>query len=283
MCLLAFDWNPNPPRGTTTNTTTTTTTTTSSSNRRLIMAVNRDEYYNRPTDTAHFWNERPHIYASRDRVLGGTWLAVSQTGRMAVLTNYHCKQDVGMKFPRSRGDIPVDFCDGTSSSMSAIDFAKELQQRQGDYKGFNAVLFDGQTVVYCCNRCTTHFYHELPAGTYGLSNHLLDTPWPKVERTKHAVGKRLRPNMTRQQMEAVLLEEFTNPERVEDERLIPNTLGKDLEKNLSAIFVQGPNYGTRTTTILSFDGRGFDVFEKNYETPCTKASSSYQRVDCLIQ
>ena len=148
MSLAALEWNPG-------------------SKRPLIMAFNRDEYYDRPTETAHFWDDKPHIYASRDLLTDGTWLASSTIGRLAALTNFHDRRDNGKKYPRTRGEIPVNFCD---SSTSAVGFAKHLETLRDDYKGFSALLFDGKHLVYCCNRSKATFFRELPSGTYGLGN-----------------------------------------------------------------------------------------------------------------
>ena len=245
MCLTALGWKP-------------------SSRRPLLLAFNRDEYYNRPTEKADFWEDKPHIYGSRDKVMGGTWLACSTKGRMAALTNFHNREDKGRKFPQSRGEIPVEFCD---CNLTAVEFAQQLEERKDDFKGFNVILFDGTSLVYCCNRASAEegFYKELPPGVYGLSNHLLDTPWPKVEQTKRTL-ERVKSGLPHEDLVDIIMEEFTNPERVSDPALLPKTLGEDMERNLSAVFVQGPDYGTRTTTIVSFvHGRGFDMLERHYE------------------
>ena len=262
MCLTALEWTPE-------------------SKRPLILAFNRDEYYERPTEPAHFWQDKPHIYASRDSVMGGTWLACSTTGRMAALTNFHCREDkMGKKFPRTRGEIPVDFCD---SNLSAVEYAKELEMSRDDFKGFSIMLFDGESLVYCCNRSSGDFFRQLTPGTYGLSNHVLDTPWPKVERTKRAMS-RIPPNVTAQEVAPLLMEEFTNPEHVTDTNLIPKTLGEEMERYLSAVFVQGPDYGTRTTSIISFTKHdGFDVLETNFEGSLLKSSSTFQHIKCIYQ
>ena len=213
--------------------------------------------------------------------MGGTWLACSTKGRMAALTNFHNREDKGKKFPQSRGDVPVEFCD---SDLTALEFAQHLEGRKDDFKGFSVILFDGNNLVYCCNRAIDGegFYKELPPGVYGLSNHLLDTPWPKVEQTKRAL-ERVPSGLPHEEMVDILMEEFTNKRRVSDPSLLPKTLEADLEKNLSAVFVEGPDYGTRTTTIVTFvHGKGFDMLERHYENKEHNLDpiTTFQHVKC---
>ena len=68
MCLILFAWR-------------------SHSQHKLLVAANRDEFYARPTASAHFWHDAPHILAGRDLEQGGTWLGITSNGRFAALTN----------------------------------------------------------------------------------------------------------------------------------------------------------------------------------------------------
>ena len=54
----------------------------------LIIASNRDEYYNRSTEKAHFWKDNLEILGGRDKKYGGTWLGITKTGKIGMLTNY---------------------------------------------------------------------------------------------------------------------------------------------------------------------------------------------------
>jgi uncharacterized protein with NRDE domain len=254
MCLISLDWRPE-------------------ARPSLILASNRDEYYERPSQQAQYWKDQPHIYGGRDLLLGGSWLTCSTNGRLAAVTNFFSKEDRGKKYPKSRGEIITNFA---SSNLSAKEFAIQyLEPQKDEYSGFSALLFDGTTLVCCSNRDPKQFLCELPAGTYGLSNHLLNTPWPKVEKAKQALTKLSR-DMTHDQLVAVLLDELHDATRVSDKSLLPTTLGEEEEHIRSAVCVQGQTFGTRTTTIVTFDDQhGFEVTEENYETPFASASLSH--------
>jgi uncharacterized protein with NRDE domain len=250
MCLIALDWRPD-------------------DHKSLILVANRDEYYERPSQPAHYWKDQPHIYGGRDLLLGGSWLTCSTSGRLAAVANFIKKEDIGKKYPRSRGEIITNF---VSSRLSAKHFADQLEKLKDDYSGFSALLFDGESLVCCSNRDPSQFTRALSAGLYGLSNHLLDTPWPKVEKAKHALTKVTR-DMNHNQLVDVLLKEMRDTTRVSERSLLPTTLGEEEEQIRCSVFVRGPVFGTRTTTIVVFDDRdGFDFTEKNYETPFAGSS-----------
>ena len=256
MCLAAFDWNPNERKS-------------------LIVSFNRDEFFERPSQLAHYWEDQPHLYGGRDLKFGGSWLTCSTSGRLAFITNFLKAEDIGKKYSRSRGEITTNFC---NSSVSAEEFSKEIEDIQYDYSGFNAVLFDGENLVCCSNRDPSRFARVLPAGCYGLSNHLLDTPWPKLLKAKNSLSKVNR-DMEPKQLSDILIREMTDPERVSDRSLLPGVLPEEHEHNLSAVFVKGPTYGTRTTDILTFDSQsGFDFTQKTYKTPHAEASWSHAHI-----
>ena len=301
MCLIVFNWKPG-------------------SFPSLVVGANRDEQFDRPSDTARFWKDKPHIFAGRDALMGGTWLACSTNGRFAAVTNYHEPRPEGASrqqtYPKSRGEIPVQFVseqtkDGkAASTISVVEFIKaNLEVCHKEYGGYNAILFDGTSLVYCSNRgCTkdedtySFVMRELPPGLYGLSNHLLDTPWPKVDKAKIALSKALSATLTssvlssEKKVERVdsngssdhtdlakkLIEVMGDDSRVLEVDLLPVTLGEWEETIRSSIFVDGPTFGTRTTTIVSYHCQnGFDFTEKNYKTrhPTSESSFLYQHID----
>ena len=296
MCLIVVDWRPlNRPHSNSTEANQEESTSIHHNpgepSTRLILASNRDEFLIRPSEPAHFWND--HIYAGKDLEKGGTWLACSKNRRLAAVTNYHDRHDRDKSYPKSRGEIPILFCE---SAVSSIDFARELlEPRQDDYGGFSALLMDGTTLVYCSNRNGNNaFASVLPPGLYGLSNHLLDTPWPKVQKAKGILSNvtkqwsisnnnTSKATSTHQTYAKYLLQEFGETNATNSD--MPATALQDMayveEQLRSAIFVRIPTYGTRTTTIVTFDSEhGFDVSEQNHKTPHTDPSFSYQHVAC---
>ena len=141
---------------------------------RLVLAANRDEFYDRPTRHVAFWDDAPEILAGRDLKAGGTWMGITKKGRFAAITNY---RDSGMTIENapSRGDLVKDFLIGKSRPH---DYLESLQNKGQDYNGFNLIIGDGNELFYYSNRDGN--IHNIEPGVHGLSNHLLNTPWPKV-------------------------------------------------------------------------------------------------------
>ncbi|TNC82235.1 MAG: hypothetical protein C9356_04250 [Oleiphilus sp.] len=242
MCLIIFRWQPHHTNP-------------------LTLLSNRDEFYARASQSAHFWEDSPGVYGGRDHEKGGTWLAVSRSGRLACVTNY--REPIPRNQTRSRGEIPTDFL---RQSLSAMAFAHSLQPHHEAFPGFNALLFDGVSLVYTSNRMKTKPVALRP-GIYGISNHLLDTPWPKVSKAKSAVVRCLEqfpsPEPARtNQLLAIMQDETLAP----DDQLPDTGVGPELERLLSAIFIRSPAYGTRTTSLIEvFEDSPLEFTEQNYE------------------
>ena len=220
MCLIAFSWQPE--------------------QLRLHLLANRDEFYARPTAPADWWPDAPDIWAGRDLQAGGTWLGMSRAGRFAALTNV--REGTPGSGLRSRGELVADFLAGEQAPASYLGRVLE----NGDhYAGFNLLVGDlarGE-LHYGGNRPGADA-RRLTAGLYGLSNAMLDTPWPKVERLKQGLAT-LGP--VHEGTAFGLLDDDT---RAALEQL-PNTgVGPEWESLLSSIFIQSPDYGTRAQTVL---------------------------------
>ena len=145
----------------------------------LLVAANRDEFYARRTASADFWPESPQVLAGRDLEAGGTWLGITRQGRFAALTNYRDPSSHKPQAP-SRGKLVADFLRGKDSIDAYLDTLDAIA-----YNGFNLLLGDGKQLIAFSN--ITMQRHELAPGVYGLSNALLDTPWPKVGAGKTAL------------------------------------------------------------------------------------------------
>jgi uncharacterized protein with NRDE domain len=224
MCLIIFDWQPD-------------------SERMLTLASNRDEFYARPSQDAHFWPDYPQIFGGRDLKMKGTWLAVSSYGRLAAVTNYRSIDKNSYRL--SRGEIPHHFL---SSNLDAVEYSQSLAGQ--NYAGFNALLFDGKQLVYCHNHETSkNNYQILTPGQYGLSNHLLDTEWPKVVKTKPALKKAAQLK-GKTEVNEILLQVLSDQEQAKDDALPDTGIGLELEQLLSPPFITSPSYGTRTSTII---------------------------------
>ncbi len=223
----------------------------------IVLAANRDEYYARPTALAAPWDDAPEVFGGRDLQAGGSWFAVSRDGRFAAVTNY---RDAGGAEggERSRGMLVNDYLLGAESPLS---FVKRQAAFGADYRGFNLLVGSAHQLAYYSNR-DAQSPRDLSAGVYGLSNHLLDTPWPKVERGKMLLQKKLQgPDVDTEGLLDLLAD--TTP--ATDQALPDTGVGKALERQLSPMFIQSDEYGTRCSTLCLIDNRGrIQVVERSY-------------------
>lgn len=223
---------------------------------KLVVAANRDEFYQRPTKPAHFWKDEPSILAGLDLQQGGTWLGITKTGKFAALTNFRdpSKPETGKI---SRGALVRDFLAGT---QSPTDFLTALEPE--NYTGFNLLVGDADRLLYYNNLQEETL--EIAPGTYGLSNHFLDTPWPKVVKGKKDLNDYL---STHEEVELdSLFAILANSEQASDS-FLPNTgIGLEFERKLSAMFIKTADYGTRSASILLIDYDGNITFaERTFE------------------
>jgi uncharacterized protein with NRDE domain len=224
---------------------------------RLILAANRDEFYDRPTAPAAFWGDAPAIFGGRDLARGGSWLAVTRSGRIAALTNYREPHPVRHDAP-TRGNLVSDFLAG---DLPAGDYLQRLRRDSLPYSGYNLIVGDLTGLFYYSNKSDQ--LKQLPSGLYGLSNHLLDTPWPKVVRGKEGLARLLSSEEVSPEALFGILADST---RAQDEALPDTGVGLERERLLSSIFIKGDVYGTRSSTVLLVDGEGEATFvERNFD------------------
>jgi uncharacterized protein with NRDE domain len=217
-----------------------------------LIAANRDEFHSRAAEPAHWWQDRPQILAGRDLVAGGTWLGITRTGRFAALTNYRSPQHRRIDAP-SRGGLVT----GALESLgSAEDDLEGLQRVGSGYNGFNLIFSDGQRLgVY---ESVAGAGRVLAPGIYGLSNHVLDTPWPKVERAK----ARLQALLDRTTDPISVLELLRDDRPAADEDLPGTGMSLEWERLLSSAFIRGEDYGTRCSTVIRIDPLGKVCFDE---------------------
>lgn len=207
----------------------------------LVLVANRDEYYQRPTQVAGWWSDSPDVLAGRDQSGGGTWLGVTRSGRWAAVTNY--RDGNAESAMRSRGDLVRAFLQG---SQSAAAYADAVARNGSLYGGFNLLLGSPGELVYCSNR--TPGIRAVAPGVHTLSNHLLDTSWPKARLARQNLVARLRCRgaVTPRQ----LLPLLAHRGRFAD-HLLPSTgVEIEWERALSAPFIVTEDYGTRCTSVL---------------------------------
>ena len=215
---------------------------------RLLVAANRDEFYARPTAPMAFWEEAPDLLAGRDLAAGGTWLGITRQGRFAAITNYRDPCNVRPDAP-SRGALVSGYLQGQEP---ARDYLNRLIPKARDYNGFNLLLGDAEGLCYYSNQDGAP--RILSPGLYGLSNHLLDTPWPKVERGRRQLGALL--ERQADPSPADLLQLLADRTPVPDEALPRTGVSLAWERTLSPMFIASPNYGTRSSTVLQLAAGG---------------------------
>ncbi len=232
MCLIAFAWRAHPGY-------------------RLVVAANRDEYFRRPAAPAAFWPDHPSLLAGRDLEAGGTWLGITLGGRFAAITNYRNPADRRSDAP-TRGRLVSEYLAGAQGPR---EYVAAVARKASQYNGFSMLAGDLESMGFFSNRGGEAL--EIAPGVHALSNHLLDTPWPKVEK-----GKALMREALARPFDAdALLAAFDDTRTAEGAALPDTGVGLELEERLSAIRIAPHGgYGTRCSTVLAIGENGCVTF-----------------------
>lgn len=247
MCLIAFSWNPG-------------------ADMPLLLLANRDEFYERPSAPAEWWADAPGVWGGRDLREGGTWLGVTRAGRFAALTNFRDGQPRSAR-ARSRGELVAGYL---ASDTCPRIYAEDIMARGHEYNGFNLVVGEiygapgrGPAIWYGGNQAGAQA-RSLPPGLYGLSNAVLDTPWPKLTRLKARLAG---VGQAREELVDACMAFLSDPTPADDNELPVTGVPTEWERALSSIFITGPTYGTRAQTVLRADADGrIEATERSYES-----------------
>ena len=241
MCLIGIAWQAHPRFS-------------------LIVAANRDEFYARATRDAHWWVSGD-VLAGRDLAGGGTWLGVTRDGRFAALTNFREPLTADPSDTRpTRGALVTDCLADEHGLLPPTSHA-----RVADYAGFNLlsgkINGDDARLQFITNR--GHDRDVLAPGVYGMSNGELDAPWPKVHALRDAMTQLIEDDA----MEADTLLDVLGQRQTAADAALPDTgVGLELERRLSASFIQSPGYGTRCSSLLAVDYDGEATFiERSFD------------------
>ncbi len=226
MCLIVFAWNHH-------------------RRYRLILAANRDEFYDRPTAKAHFWPDSPDVLAGRDLKEGGTWMGISRTDRFSAITNYRNPSGVKNN-ARSRGFLVSDFL---KSDIPAGKYLGDLQAQKGLYNDFNLLFGDHDDLYYVSSQASEPTI--LSPGIYGLSNHLLNTSWPKVKSARDSLTGTISGDRNFSMEE--LFRSLSDRVVPDDDQLPQTGVGIEWERILGPVFITSTVYGTRSSTVLLID------------------------------
>jgi uncharacterized protein with NRDE domain len=253
MCLIVFAWQAHPRY-------------------RLVLGANRDEFHARPSAPLGWWADAPDILGGRDLQAGGTWLALSRSGRFATVTNY--REDLAPHpDARSRGELVSNFLSGKAA---ALPFAEKLEGE--NYAGFSLLAGrlaqENSELVYVSNRGDPA--RVLEPGLYGLSNASLDTPWPKLLRSKARLAALLEDegDLTSEAVLALLADrEPGSSEDIAD--AIADDLPPETARAIAAPFVVTPAYGTRCSTVVMADTDGkVEIHERRFDNTGSAAGDS---------
>lgn len=236
MCLIAIAWRAHPRYP-------------------LVLVANRDEAFGRPTAPLDFWDDAPGLLAGRDLRDGGTWLGVEHRGRLAAVTNV--RQTPAEPARRSRGSLTVDFLLG---QRSATAHAQALLADAADYGPFNLLLWDRVELVYVSNRPQPRC-RRLGAGVHALSNGDIEANWPKMRRARALLEGWIERG---DDDPAPLFAAFADPRPAPDAELPHTGLAPEDERALSAMFIDRPGYGTRSTSFVAIDAAGVRMLECSY-------------------
>jgi uncharacterized protein with NRDE domain len=271
MCLILTSWQSHPDYP-------------------LVVLANRDEFYDRATDAMHWWDDHPHILAGRDRadVQGepGTWMGLSKLGRFAALTNVRAPSE---KNPdaKTRGEISAQFL---KARVSPEQFIQEKATQFNRYNGFNLLVADvsvqNPSLLWLSNRVQMgkSLRHRkvmnpqaLKPGVYGLSNGMLDSPWPKVQHRIGAFAQLLAMDTGQFKRAENYLGIMSDMTQAPDEYLPETGVSYEWEKVLSSAFIRTPNYGTRATSLIRVrrDGK-YEVVEKRFDANGEIGTQSFE-------
>lgn len=225
MCLIVFAWQVIPGMP-------------------LVVAANRDEFYDRPSAPAAWWEDYPDVYAGRDLRGGGTWLGVARNGRFAALTNIRAPSEKNSDAP-SRGALVANYLTGQATAQ---EYVADITDSAAAFNGFNLLVGDCNQLIWFSNRKSDNARNgqPLPPGIYGLSNDQLDSPWPKVIGTKAQFASLLFQGAP----EAAFFDMLSDTARAPDYRLPKTGVSIELERLLSSVCIDSPTYGTRSSTLV---------------------------------
>lgn len=219
----------------------------------LVLAANRDEYFSRPSLPLGYWDDMPDVLGGRDIEKGGSWFATHADGRWAAVTNFR-EGTAPAPSNLSRGHLVMNY---VASDERAQDYVRQISGPLVDYPGCNLLVGDNDALFFLSNRSQGLHRTEaqlVPAGVHGLSNHSLDTPWPKVERTKLALEQLLVSDQ--KQLSEELFSLLADRGQANEDALPSTGVPLEWERKLSAPFIVSDNYGTRASTVVLVDNQG---------------------------
>ncbi|HEX8429986.1 MAG TPA: NRDE family protein [Longimicrobium sp.] len=228
----------------------------------LTVAANRDESYARPAAPAAWWPDAPGVLAGRDLLGGGTWMGVARDGRWAAVTNVREPTVPQRPDAPSRGALVADFLRG---SASPAGYAAAIASRAAEWNGFNLLVGDADSLWWLSNRGPGPTRVE--PGAHGVSNALLDTPWPKVARGRDDVRRIV--GGPAESVDDELFRALATRDPAPDVELPDTGVSREMERALSSPFIATPGYGTRASTVMRISAAGEVTYAERTNDPAS--------------
>jgi uncharacterized protein with NRDE domain len=225
----------------------------------LIIAANRDEFYHRPTAPLAFWQDHPNILAGRDLEQNGTWLGITKTGRFAAITNFREPASIDPLAP-SRGLLVSNFLGSDQHPEKYLNAIKDSDKK---YNGFNLVVGDMHELWWYSNK--KNDIVKITPGIHVISNHLMDTRWPKTVKTMSGIQAICRRNSAIDPED--IFQVLADKNRPPDDSLPDTGVGLEWERILSSVFVFSDIYGTRSSSVILADASGQMTFAERTFKP----------------
>lgn len=226
----------------------------------LIIAANRDEYHDRPSQAMHYWPDHPEILAGRDLDKGGSWLGVNHKGSFCAVTNFRTGAPV-VPDRQSRGNLVLEFLVNNSSGRAGDDFPEYLKRDSIRFNPFNLIFGNRTAIRIFCSQ--DHSLKTLSDGYHSISNGYMDHEWPRmssgVRKLTEAVEKQSPLGIDE------LNEIMHDQTKARDDQLPDTGSEREFERFVSSIFIRGDDYGTRTTTCLLYSAQTITAHEINYD------------------
>lgn len=236
MCLIVLALNPK-------------------SDYKLVLTSNRDEFYERPTESMHWWDSSPGVLAGKDKNFDGTWMALSEKGKFAAVTNVREFTSLSTKKKSledlaSRGDLVKDFVLSNHSSSEYIDEIDFL-----NYQGFNLILFDGVEGLICSNR---GLEKKLTEGEiYAIGNKPIEQKSEKIKSAEEDFKKILSSEISGKNLFTMMQSPVNKPLEF-SEAFTKENHGREFPYR----FIATDIYGTRSTTSIIIDNNDFAEIEE---------------------
>ncbi len=227
----------------------------------LVVLYNRDEFRDRPSEPLQRWQTRPVIYGGKDPKSQGTWLAISETGKFAALTDFHHAHPTPHEVTQSRGKLLMDYL---KSDLDPDSFLRRTIHERQKTHPCNLILGDRHSLYYSCS--VSRAEESLSPGIHSISDYFMDTPMPKCQYMKKALGKRLQDERLSEKEREELFELLARPMRFPEQDLPHRGFDPSYESEMSPLFIHQEHYGTLSSALITVDNAGHVCFsERNYQ------------------